>query len=139
MSRRLIALPLVAVAALASPDAVAQGWRATSTAGISITGDIRVERDAIILANSRRLRLRFVTKRKGLWSPVGDAAPGAIYRLSKPSDPHLLNGNTLCGIKVTYIVLSQLSESSLAMIAFTGRLPPKQFGDHSCAAFFYER
>ncbi|MDP2619171.1 MAG: hypothetical protein Q8P46_03180 [Hyphomicrobiales bacterium] len=66
---------------------------------------------------------------------------GKVYKLTPPSDPVLLNGNTLCGMPepVTYVVLAQSSPRSLGLTVFTGANPPQGFGDQSCAAYFYER
>lgn len=130
------------VCAVSSALADVQGrWVATSTASIAITGDIALNGDVLTFANGTKLPLVKVSQHNGRLSPVGGNKPGAIYQLSPPSDPALLNGNTLCGMKypVTYIVLSKPYGGGLALSVFTSAEPPQAFGDHNCAAYFYER
>ena len=116
-------------------------WTATSTASMAITGNITLSGNTLTFGNATSLELTKVAERIGRWSPVGGIQPGTIYKLTPPSDPALLNGNTLCGMKepVTYIVLSEFSERSLSLSVFTAPNEPKHFGDHTCASYFYER
>lgn len=114
-------------------------WKATSTDAMAITGNITVRGDTLTFGNGAKLSLIPVATREGMWSPLPQRRTGTIYKLDPPSDPKLLGGNTLCGMSVTYIVLSQRDADSLSLSAFTGKKPPAGFGDHSCAAYFYER
>ena len=116
-------------------------WVATSTNSIAITGDITLSGDTLTFGNGVELPLLKVSERNGRWAPVGGNLPGTIYKLSPPSDPALLNSNTLCGMKepVTFIVLSAPYEGGLALSVFTGIKPPQGFGVNTCAAYFYER
>ena len=116
-------------------------WIATATASMAITGDISLNGDMLTFGNGATLTLTKVAERNRRWSPVGGTLPGTIYRLSPPSDPVMLNSNTLCGMKepVTYIVLSEPYTGGLSLSVFTSKDVPQGFGDHSCAAYFYER
>jgi hypothetical protein len=119
--------------------AVTGHWIATATASIAVTGNITVTGNALIFGNGKRLRLIPVGTRQGVWTPLG-AGIGTIYRISPPTDPKLLQGTTLCGWPVTFVVLSQPTDDSLALSVFYGtKGVPQHFGDDSCAAYFYER
>jgi len=115
-------------------------WTATATDSIAVTGNITVTGDALIFGNGKTLRLIPVGTRQGVWTPTLERGPGAIYRISPPSDPKLLQGTTLCGWPVTFVVLSQPTDQSLALSVFYGtKTVPRKFGDESCAAYYYER
>ena len=143
--KRAIVLGAIALSAIVAGTPVKtepQGrWVATSTASMAITGNIEVSGDTLTFGNDEKLALTKVAERSGHWTPVGGNLPGTIYKLSPPSDPLLLNGNTLCGMKepVTYVVLSEPYKGGLALSVFTGRDVPQGFGDNNCAAYFYER
>lgn len=138
LSRLLLASAAVCTALPAHAD-MAGKWTATSTASMAVTGDIALRDNALIFGNGSQLKLAPVAEREGMWSPLPERRPGAIYRVTPPSDPKLLRGNALCGKPVTYIVLSQRSENSLVMSVFASPKEPTGFGDESCAAYFYER
>jgi hypothetical protein len=133
----------VAAAALLAAKAVhgepTGKWTATSTTATAVTGDIILHGDTLVFGNGRTLQLKRVESRDGRWTPLPETRRGTIYKLAPPSDPALLDGNTLCGKRVTYIVLSQRAESRLSMTAFTGEVAPHGFGADACAVFFYER
>jgi len=141
MRRYGLALVLgIALMSGSAHAAVAGRWTATSTASIAVTGNITVTGNTVIFGNGRRLKLIPEGIRKGVWTPTLEYLPGAIYRVSPPVDPRLLQGTTLCGWPVTYIVLSQSSATSLALSVFHGGMtPPRGFGKGACAAYFYER
>lgn len=137
-----ITFAALVLSAATSGHAEPQGrWLATSTASIAITGDISLKGDTLTFGNGANLVLTKVAERNGRWSPVGGTLPGTIFKLSPPSDPVLLNGNTLCGMRepVSYIVLSEPFEGGLTLSVFTGKNTPQGFGNHTCAAYFYER
>ena len=144
-ARRIVVLSAVALSAIVAGTPASsepQGrWVATSTASIAITGDISLDGDMLTFGNGAKLALRKVAEHNGRWSPAGGNLPGVIYKLLSSSDPLLLNGNTLCGMKepVTYVVLSEPYEGALSMSVFTSKDVPRRFGDGSCAAYFYER
>lgn len=136
------AVALLILIAGTSARAELQGrWIATATASMAITGDITLNGGTLTFGNGAKLALTKVADGNGHWTPVGGSLPGTIYKLSPPSDPVLLNGNTLCGMKepVTYVVLSEPYKGGLALSVFNGRDAPQGFGVNSCAAYFYER
>ena len=114
-------------------------WIATSTASIAVTGDIVVTDAALVFGDGKRLDWTPIGERRSVWTVLGDDVAGKIYKISPPSDPELLNGNTLCGWQVSYIVLSQRSPRSLAVTVFHSAAEPDRFGDESCAVYFYEK
>jgi len=115
--------------ACALPAASAEGWTATSSTAIAVTGDLEIAGDTLIFGNGLRLPLTPIGERQGRWNPVGKVTSGKVYKLTPPSDPALLNGNTLCGMPepVTYVVLAQSSPRSLGLTVFTGAQPPQGF------------
>lgn len=126
------ALAFAFLAASASPAlADCAHWTATSTTSISITGDITTCKGSIAFGNGKSLKLDFVGQKNGSWA-LGAADHALIYRVRTPSDPVLLNGNTLCGEKVHYLAFSPTRSGQLGLTVF-GR----DLGDF-CAVFFYE-
>jgi hypothetical protein len=134
-----VLISAIAFGATGAESDLAGKWTATSTASIAVTGDITVRENTLILGNGRRVKLTPVGEREGRWTPVMNLQPGMIYKLSPPSDPAALHGNTLCGERITYLVLTLLSQRGLSMSVHTGANPPSALGDHLCADYFYER
>lgn len=138
--RRLITAASLTILATGAASAEPQGrWIAASTTATAVTGDTTLRDGVLIFGNSKRLKLIPAGARDGRWTPLPETRRGTIYELVPPADPVLLNGNTLCGRQVTYIVLSQRAEHGLGLTAFTGKAAPQGFGADACAVYFYER
>ena len=135
---RYILAAVLAISAARAAEPV-QRWTATSTTATAVTGDIALRGDTLVFGNGKTVQLKRLESRDGRWTPLPETRRGTVYKLAPPSDPTLLNGNTLCGKPVTYVVLSQRAESRLSMTAFTGKAAPDGFGADACAVFFYER
>lgn len=122
---------MLAATAVPAKAAACQDWTATSRTAISITGNIKTCRNSVTFGNGKRLNLEYEGKKNGPWV-VGSQLSGAVYRVSPPSDPELLNGNTLCAQKARYIVLSSPPVGGLALSVFSDDL--KNF----CALYYYD-
>ena len=120
-------------------------WTATSTASMSITGDITIFDDRIVFGNKAEISI----------VPVGPGSPD-VYRVDPPADPVLANGNRLCSEETapTFIVLGRSDDarnlgdsSSLYLKVFDGPDEPSPFaaegmiggGPGLCAILNYER
>jgi len=114
-------------------------WTATGTASIAVTGNITVTANTLIFGNGRTLKLIPEGVREGVWTPALERGSGAIYRISPPTDPKLLQGTALCGWPVTYIVLSQGVPGRLDLSVFHSKTAPRRVGDDLCAYYSYER
>lgn len=117
---------------LSEPAAAACAhWTATSRTATAITGNITTCPGTLTFGNGKKLKLQYVGDRKGSWA-FGGADSAKIYSVSPPSDPVLLNGNTLCGEKVHFIALSDTQDGQLGMTVFGPDL------SNFCAIFFYQ-
>lgn len=117
---------------LAHPaDAACAKWTATSRTATAITGDITTCPGTLSFGNGTKLKLQFVGNKKGSWA-FGSADSAMIYRVTPPSDPLLLNGNTLCGEPVHFIALSPTGDGRLGMTVFGAQL------SDFCAVYFYD-
>lgn len=127
---------LVLPAMLAAAPALADKYVAVSKTAESITGDVTMDDFGIRFANGRKLAFSDLVADH--FMADGKRRPGSVYRIEKPADPVLLNGNRLCGTgKVTYLA-NWLSDSGLNVIAvFTGDDAPES-ADEMCASYTYE-
>ncbi|HEX5325695.1 MAG TPA: lysozyme inhibitor LprI family protein, partial [Acetobacteraceae bacterium] len=147
MSTRLSELQALAPPAEEAPvrqsnaEPAPEHWAAVSNTALSITGDVTFSSDQITFQNGRSLSL----------SPVGGIlmADGtnrrieaSLFRVTRPQDPVLLAGNTLCGSPITFIAVwhpapvgSDIDPRALAV--FSGQTPPTD-GHPGCASFYYD-
>lgn len=115
-------------------------WEALSNTATSITGDIQVADGAITFGEGTRLGIAADGSATGTWGGQQASVEGAIFRLSPPADPELLNGNKFCGLpdnKATYVVLAPL-DGGLSLIVYTGDAKPTPDAD-PCAIYNYAR
>jgi hypothetical protein len=113
-------------------------WIAVSNTAMAITGDIVLDDYGIRFANGTNLELEpFDTEVVANWTGFSGPTPGNIYEVHSPSDPKLLNGNTLCGEKVTYIVTTLSHDGELTLNIYSSKQPPKSM-DGVCASYSYE-
>lgn len=109
----------------AAAQAQTQKWAATSKTAMAITGDITVGPNTITFGNGKSIKI------KPLSSGVSKLTPAA--------DPELLEGNTLCGRPVTYVMLIP-SNNGLELQAYWGaKQPVAPNGEGMCASFFYSK
>ena len=125
---------------LAATPALAEKYAAVSKTAMSITGDIDFVPGTITFQNGAKIHLVDVTiGQDGNWQLGGAPLPGDIFKLERPADPKLLNGNRLCGSPVTYAVMYFLSPSDLHLNLYTGAAAPTgSDSDQLCATYSYE-
>ncbi|MEM8957984.1 MAG: hypothetical protein AAGC86_09230 [Pseudomonadota bacterium] len=137
-----LAACLVAVCTIghAAEPALDGAWPAVSKTAMSITGDITVTDRALEFEDGQKIAWAFQATRTANWADLGEEAEGAIYRVTVPSDPTLVRGNSFCGWPVTWIVLSRDPYDGLAMTVFYGEAMPSRFADDKvCAVYSYGR
>jgi hypothetical protein len=115
--------------------AVADDYTAYSNTAESITGDISMDDFSITFANGESLDF------SGLVSDHfrvdGHRVPASVYRVKRPADPELENGNRLCGSGRVSYVASWASGDGLTVVAvFTGNSAPESDAD-MCASYTY--
>jgi hypothetical protein len=145
---------LVAVAActVASPLAASAGaterWTATSTTSMSITGNVTFSPERIRFSNGRALALSSPEK-VAAFKVIDEPVEATIYRVVKPSDLKLKNGNHLCGSAgkskpVTFIAVWKPvplpgDKASRGMAAFSGNeTPSSASGPAFCGVYNYQ-
>ncbi len=109
----------------AAARAQTQKWVATSKTAMAITGDITVGPDTITFGNGQSIKIKPLTS--------------GVSKLTPPADPELLEGNTLCGRPVTYVMLIP-AKDGLELQAYWGaKQPVAPNGAGMCASFFYSK
>lgn len=107
-------------------------WPAYGTTSLAITGDITLTKSEIIFQTGQRLRLSFITTQVGVSGFFDQKLPARIFRIRKPADPMILNGNRLCGgtaaidpviNPATYLTLVMIREKDLGDVKY-GYMPP---------------
>ena len=90
----------VLFALLASSPALAasvsEQWKAVSTAGISITGDITISADRIIFGNGTSLPLAAAGRVRDFTVDTEKPVVVALFRVTAPDNPVLPSGKRLC-------------------------------------------
>lgn len=119
-------------------------WTATSDTAVSITGNITLSSNEMVLAGRKVLHIGKVQN-----LPIDDGAGfkglATLYRVSPPADPVLLNGNRICGTgAVTFIIIWHSAPVAAgdgpgrAFAAFTGQAAPDGLRG-ACGTFYYSR
>lgn len=138
MIRPASRLALLAAALLAALPARADDYAAVSNTAMSITGDIAMDDFAITFANGKSLE--FAELVADHFTVEGRDRPASVYRVAKPADPKLENGNRLCGSgPVTYVASWGVDGDDTATIVavFTGKEAPES-DETMCASYTYE-
>jgi len=110
---------------------------AVSGTAMGVTGDIQFDDFSITFANGKTLSF------SGLVSDTfvvdGDEVPASVYRVDRPGDPKLENGNRLCGSgAVTYIANWDAGGDRSVVAVFTGDEAPSS-DEEMCASYVYEQ
>jgi hypothetical protein len=120
----------IAAAAQTNGDKADKGmWRASSSTARSITGDVALSEEKIVINFSSftiaRIRALQPAEASALFD-ADTAAPGNgnLYRLSIPSSKTFLKHNTLCGSEETQWMVSYAAGRSLQLAFFSGPKPP---------------
>lgn len=118
-----------------------QSWQAYSSISMAITGNITTTPTEIIFGNGARLPVRVVADNvPGAWGFGGEVSSAAILQVTPPTNPRLLEGNTLCGMQTTYIALAVDSRGGMTMTVFAGpSVPQSSQSNDVCAMYDYGR
>ena len=124
-------LPLCASPAPIQPE----DWQAYSRTAQAITGSVRFSPRQITFGNGASLPLQQIEPLPAFKTGIG---PGelTLYRVTKPANPVLLQGQGLCGKPVTQIVVTRLKPQPpfipalLAINVFAGK--------EDCGLYTYE-
>lgn len=138
MTRRLRLAFAAALFGGLPSSALADDYAAISNTAMSITGDIAFDDFSITFANGKSLE--FAELVADHFTVDGEDRPASVYRVAKPADPKLQNGNRLCGSgPVTYVAAWGIDGDDLATVVavFTGEDEP-QASDEMCASYTYE-
>lgn len=134
----LLAAGLLPMAASARSGV--ERWSAASKTATAITGDIQLSPTRLIMANGAMLPLAVDSDPKAFGTSSGPQA-ARILKVTKPADPKLLNGNTLCGAPVRWIAVYRgAGGKELNLAAFSGMARPTgENGTGLCGTFLYSR
>jgi hypothetical protein len=128
--RTLLCYPMT-IAALAL-----MAYTAVSKTAMSVTGDVWLDDFSITFENEESLEFSDLVADN--FRVDGRRVPASVYRVAKPADPELENGNQLCGSgDVTYVANWASGKGMSAIAVFTGRNPPKS-NTEMCALYTYE-
>jgi len=138
MPHRSIAARVIAVVVLAmgaSSSALADDYAAYSNTASSITGDISMDDFSISFANGESLD--FSSLVSDHFRVDGHRVAASVYRVKRPADPELENGNKLCGSgDVSYVATWGAGEGLTAVAVFTGNAVP-QSDEDMCGSYIY--
>lgn len=120
---------------------VGQSWQAYSSISIAITGNITTMPTEIIFGNGARMPVRVVQENvPGVWSFGSEVGTATILQVTPPTNPILLEGNTLCGTQATYIALAVDARGGMTMTVFRGAsVPQSSQSNDVCAMYDYGR
>jgi hypothetical protein len=103
-------------------------WRAVSTTARSITGDIYITDDKLMInftsftiAQIRHLQ---ATEINATFNADTDTPGGNLYRLSIPAAKHFLHRNALCSAEDTQWMATYVSGKTLQVAFFSGNSIP---------------
>lgn len=125
-------------------------WRAASNTARSITGDVSLSDEKLVLDFSGYTLAKIRALQPAELSAAFDAdsnagGSGNLYRLNVPATKRLLHKNTLCGTDDTEWMATYVAGRSLQLAFFSGERPPvltlQALSDSSdlCGTFSYTR
>jgi hypothetical protein len=125
-------------------------WRAASSTARSITGDVTLSDEKILINFSvfpiARIRSLGRDEMGAAFDADSNVAGiGSLYRLSVPASKRFLHKNTLCGSDDTQWMATYVSDRSLQLAFFSGSKPPALTMDaitnstNLCGIFSYGR
>lgn len=133
----VLALPLCQPATAAAPGV--EKWRAYSNTAMSITGDILLSPTSLVAAG-KVFPLRVAADVPNFAGDDGRTT-ARVLAVTRPVNPKLLHGNTLCGSKpVRWIAVWRRDRSTLELDAYDGERQPTKSDDAGfCASYGYMR
>jgi len=122
---------ILATVAFSSLTLAAQergGWLASSSNAKSITGDVELSADRIVinLINFPIARTRGLepAELNAAFDPENPNGSGSLYRLNVPFLRKFLHKNTLCGSEDTTWMATYATRNSLQIAFYSGDKPP---------------
>lgn len=110
-------------------------YTAVSSTAVSVTGDIQFDDFSITFANGKTMEFSDLVADHFMVG--GETVPASVYRVRKPADPVLENGNRLCGSgKVSYMASWDGGGDLTILAVFTGTAAPTS-DDEMCASYTY--
>ncbi len=134
-----VALTVIVPSTIDARPAGVEHWSATSKTAMAITGDIALSPTALVAAG-KTFPLAVAADVTDFASNNGPQA-ARILRVTRPFDPVLRNGNTLCGAPVRWIAVYRSDGGkSLNMSVFSTPTRPRgDTGAGVCGTFLYSR
>jgi hypothetical protein len=144
---------IAAACLLMTAPAVAQDtgyWKATSKTAYSVTGDIVIEPEKLVM-NFSSFIMSNVRHAEGaevsaVFDAPADGNPGAnLYRLNIPAGKKFLHKNTLCGAEDTTYMMVYREDKTLQVAFFSGAAMPKlttadvQNSGTLCGTYMYQK
>lgn len=131
-SRRLLAIAAPVFLFLLTLTCHAQDkgyWRASSQTARSITGDISLADEKIMINFYTATMSQIRTLESGEVSAVFDAdsttqPTGSLYRLNIPAEKKFVHKNNLCGAESVQWMVTYAHGNSLQLAFFSGAKPP---------------
>ena len=151
MKRTMLLGVLAGVALVACAAAQERGsWRATSNTARSITGDVSLSDEKLVIDFSGYTIAKIRALQPAELSAAFDAdsnagGSGNLYRLNVPATKRLMHKNTLCGTDDTEWMATYVAGRSLQIAFFSGQKLPvltlEALSDSTnlCGTFSYAR
>lgn len=135
----LVMLASLGIATAAAAAGV-EHWSATSNTAMAITGDITLSPTRLAMAG-KSLPLAVAADVPAFGTSLNGPRPARILKVTRPADPKLLNGNTLCGAPARWIAVYRTDAGkSLNMAVFSSVAQPTGEDDKGlCGTFLYSR
>jgi hypothetical protein len=150
LARWVSAAAVVMAINLPASAGAVERWTASSTASLSITGNVTFSPQKISFFNGKALPLSRVAPAEQVAAFTDDEKPvsAVIYRVTKPAHLKLKNGNRLCGSArkpraVTFVAVWTPEalpgdKEPRALAVFSGdQIPASSLGSGSCGVYFY--
>ena len=123
-----LAIPLFLFSLIATAQEIGN-WRAANQTARTITGDISIASEKILINFIRFPISRIRTLQPAEVSAVFDAdantsGTGSLYKLNIPAEQKFLNKNTLCGSEATQWMAIYANGPNLRLAFFSSAKPP---------------
>ena len=136
----LSAVALAVTSVSAQNDWTGRTWAAYSSISMAITGDITTTPSEIVFGNGESLPVEVVQERAtGQWGFSTDIGQATVLQVTKPQNPALIEGNTLCGPQPTFLSLYVEPQGGLTLTVYSGStVPENSQSDDVCAIYSYD-
>lgn len=136
----LSAVALAVTSVSAQNDWAGRTWTAYSSISMAITGDITTTPTEIVFGNGETLSVEVVQgNATGQWGFSTEIGQATVLRVTKPLNPALIEGNTLCGPQPTFLSLYVEPQGGLTLTVYSGStVPESSQSDDVCAIYGYD-